>query len=1110
MEATEGENAEHAGGGGGPQFGDVDDETVLRLLSAAVSHGRTDIVHSTLASLGDRATELLARPLGGLGSARSRSVSPRSATGAQEARLAPATTAPPLARRRGESTFLHVASAAGHVDVVRALLRAGAPAEVHAASGKTAFQLAPSSEVRAAFGAELIQQIVAGDLTRVTALLDGGMDPGFTSPDFSPSGDTPLHWAASFGHLPLVRLLVGRGARLNATNLDHATPLHEASHGAHAEVVSFLVGRGADVSVVARRGYAAGKTALEAAMDDATRQAFATGETASQPQVAQGIPDPEELNGTDIEEESWGGTTALGGGEDGASLFPLLWPPPKHVRPLPGGDCGLAPLMIVRLPDAPAEVAGVRSAGWEKLTTTLRRFGVHLQPTVSESRGRGGMTGSNPSISTTGMALTINPNVLPRPMSFRLTVCRDGVLLVAADAPGLYYGVSCLCQLLSFYAAAPRPGSTQYFDASLFEGEVVASLPAVWIDDYPDFGVRAVLLDARFPSTPRRAWLLSLVERLAAWRINAIHLVLDDGVDLLDFQADLNSKGEQSLDLLELDALCQRLFITLVPAWRPEAWTPAPTPLSSVRSSQEPSLSGLSPLPLDRFRQVRSRQLSLIFSETETDAAALSVEQVTNCLQSVVMRGHYQTIHLWGLSPEILAAISREPLRWMPVVLSAVQDFPSLQPRPTPVRSSPPGLRYVGPSTTIQGAALSKFVKGGVSGTLGPSLRLAPLLCSLMEAAVHGMREGASGMMIQSLPWQNPLYPLCLSELCIFAGAGIAWERRAASACLGISSSSVVPGPLVASSAVGTARNSSGWEGGMETNGSTSPGADGISRQLRVDSADSASGEDVQSLAADNQFALLASNHLYSKQGDEADIHRLAAVACTGAQAVRHCWQQRRESRVRELDEVLWQLHVAECRLPGFVARGGYDSAVAGSLESPIVMQIAESFKEMMRLLRDHSWKRQEGLRWMDPEIYGESTGSASPVQRALDELHVAIDLVRLSCRLIQQIVLVNHTDQARSASRAQGLDLEEGQDGMVDVSASIRKIPASKRSDLANRLLDIYQRFAVLWSKSFSVHGLPVAFKQPPELLMQLTFDLPNFQVDQIYQRIFVAKKMK
>jgi len=198
---------------------------------------------------------------------------------------------------------------------------------------------------------------------------------------------------------------------------------------------------------------------------------------------------------------------------------------------------------------------------------------------------------------------------------------------------------------------------------------------------------------------------------------------------------------------------------------------------------------------------------------------------------------------------------------------------------------------------------------------------------------------------------------------------------------------------------------------------------------------------------------------------------------------------------------VLWQLHVTDCRLPVYVATGGLQDA-PDATESPIVMQIAENFKEMVRLLREHSWKRQEGLRWMDPEIYGESTGSASPVQRALDELHVAIDLVRLSCRLIQQVVLVN--------SAGNWPEPEGDGDGMVDVSASIRRIPASKRSDLANRLLDIYQRFAVLWSKSFSVHGLPVAFKQPPELLQQLTFDLPNFQVDQIYQRIFVAKKMK
>ena len=42
-------------------------------------------------------------------------------------------------------------------------------------------------------------------------------------------------------------------------------------------------------------------------------------------------------------------------------------------------------------------------------------------------------------------------------------------------------------------------------------------------------------------------------------------------------------------------------------------------------------------------------------------------------------------------------------------------------------------------------------------------------------------------------------------------------------------------------------------------------------------------------------------------------------------------------------------------------------------------------------------------------------------------------------------------------------------------VNDLVKMIPASTRSDLANRFLDLYQRFAVLWARNFCSSGLPV-----------------------------------
>jgi ankyrin repeat protein len=59
------------------------------------------------------------------------------------------------------------------------------------------------------------------------------------------TGPTPLHQAALQGHLLLVRLLLGKGAKVNARDEHHKTPLHLAAEKHHAAVVKLLLEKGA-------------------------------------------------------------------------------------------------------------------------------------------------------------------------------------------------------------------------------------------------------------------------------------------------------------------------------------------------------------------------------------------------------------------------------------------------------------------------------------------------------------------------------------------------------------------------------------------------------------------------------------------------------------------------------------------------------------------------------------------------------------------------------------------------------------------------------------------------------------------------------------------------
>jgi len=64
----------------------------------------------------------------------------------------------------------------------------------------------------------------------------------------------PLHWAAKGGHLKIVEILIGRGARVHTTNMGDDTPLHLAAAHGHLEVVQLLLRNKADVNFVNEHG----------------------------------------------------------------------------------------------------------------------------------------------------------------------------------------------------------------------------------------------------------------------------------------------------------------------------------------------------------------------------------------------------------------------------------------------------------------------------------------------------------------------------------------------------------------------------------------------------------------------------------------------------------------------------------------------------------------------------------------------------------------------------------------------------------------------------------------------------------------------------------------
>ncbi|KAF8774112.1 Ankyrin-1 like protein [Argiope bruennichi] len=151
---------------------------------------------------------------------------------------------------------LHIAAAAGHVEVVRSLLNKGESVDIKTNDGQTALHIAVQAcqprvvETLLGYGAQIrlkagksgetplhIAARTAGGEKCAELLLKSGAEVNATQED----GETPLHFAARHGHLNTVALLLQDKADVQQKSNSGETPLHVAARNCHYAVARSLL-----------------------------------------------------------------------------------------------------------------------------------------------------------------------------------------------------------------------------------------------------------------------------------------------------------------------------------------------------------------------------------------------------------------------------------------------------------------------------------------------------------------------------------------------------------------------------------------------------------------------------------------------------------------------------------------------------------------------------------------------------------------------------------------------------------------------------------------------------------------------------------------------------
>ena len=446
--------------------------------------------------------------------------------------------------------------------------------------------------------------------------------------------------------------------------------------------------------------------------------------------------------------------------------FDLLAPKPQKLSPLED-QVSLPRSLTIRL--AQDAQALLFSANW--LKKNGHTFGI-VSTITAASAGKAEIT------------LDVDAAICPRPQSYRLVIGRDGVFITAGDAAGLFYGATTLWQLITMHAGD--------------FGNIV--LPAVQIEDWPDYPQRGVMFDVSRDRVPTMKTLYELVDLLASLKVNQLQLYTEHTFAYRGHEVVWKDAGPLTgEEVMLLDAYCRERHIELVPnqnsfghmhrwlkhdAYRHLAESPEGIDHPFTPDKEPYSLCPIDPGSLDLLAGLydqllphfSSRQFNVGLDETfdlglgrsseacaEKGTGRVYLEFLKKIHGLVTERG--RTMQFWSDiivrdEPELVSELPRDviALEW-----GYEADYP-----------------FAENVALIAASGRSFYVCPGTSSWNTLSGRTDNALGNLANAATSGYEHGAVGYLNTDWGDNGHLQPLPVSFFGFLAGAYFSWNAASA------------------------------------------------------------------------------------------------------------------------------------------------------------------------------------------------------------------------------------------------------------------------------------------------------------------------------------------